>query len=229
MVAPLLTDRRAVTMTVRRLVTEGATLYVQGNLQASMDAYRRANELVDQTGSIFDRLWIDINSVDTQARSGKFDAAREILQRLIPIAHDHQFKWLEAKALSIYGSTPRLTGTLSELMGLLTQADRLFGSIGASYDRVRPLYYLAGYHYSAGDQDEALRLALECLQLADEGDVVRMSSFDFLIGSILYRQGLPKTAVLFQRESFEQTQKTKKSRTASHRIFSLGPSLSITQ
>ena len=72
------------------------------------------------------------------------------MRQVIPIAHENQFAWLEAKALSIYGSSSRLTSSYSDTMNLLTQADRLFVKIGASYDRVRPLYYLAGYHYGAG-------------------------------------------------------------------------------
>jgi len=94
-------------------------------------------------------------------------------------------------------------------MNLLTQADQMFLQIGASNDRVRPLYYLAGYHNGAGDQTESLRLALECLRLTDESDNLRLSSLNLLIGSILYRQGEPTKAVLFEHESLQQTQKTR--------------------
>ncbi len=208
MLAPLFTDRRETTIAVRKLVTEGAKLYVGENLRASLATYSEADKLVGQTGSIFDRLWIDLNRVDTQIRAGEFGAARDSLEQLISFSQEHEFKWLKAKALSIYGSTLRLTSSYGELMKLLADADHMFIEMGASYDRVRPLYYLAGYRYGAGDQDEALKLALESLQLTDETDIVRMSSLDWLIGCILYRQGIPGKAVLFEKQSVDQSRKT---------------------
>jgi CHAT domain-containing protein len=209
MLAPLFTNRRTVTVAVRDFVRQGAELYLQGNNRGSLEAYSKAERLISPTDSAFDRLWIDVNRVDTQIRSGEFETATESLRNIISSAHQHQFTWLEAKALSIYGSTPRITPSYSEILRLLSQAEHMFSGIGASYDRVRPLYYLAAYRYGAGDQDEALRLAMECLRLTDDSDFVRMSSLDLLIGSILYRQGMPQKALLFDREALEQTQHTK--------------------
>lgn len=209
MLAPLFTNRRDVTVAARDLVTIGARLYVEGNLQGSLETYSKADDVADKAGSLFDRLWIDINRVDTQIRGGEIGAARDSLQRVITAARQNEFKWLLARALTIYGSSVTLSSSYGEMMELLTEADRVFGDIGASYDRVRPLYYLAGHRYGAGDQDEALRLALESLRLTSDDDFLRIASLDWLIGSILYRQGMPSRAALFETESLEQTQKTK--------------------
>ncbi|PYS53402.1 MAG: hypothetical protein DMG13_12815, partial [Acidobacteria bacterium] len=208
MLAPLFTDRGEATIVVRKLVTEGAKLYVRENVRASLQAYSQADKLVGRTDSLFDRLWIDINRVDSQVRAGEFDSARESLRRIISFARKQQFQWLVAKALSIYGSTTKLTTSRAELMSLLAEAERIFTAVGASYDRVRPLYYLAAFRRGAGDQDEALKLALECLRLTDDSDKVRMASLDWLIAAVLYRKGMPSRAVLFEKESVEQSQKT---------------------
>ena len=139
MLSPLFTDRREIVLAVRNLVTEGAELYVKGDLQGSLEAYKKAEDLVERTGSIFDRLWIDINRVDTWIRAGEFDEARESLRQAIAVAVEYKFLWLQAKALSIYGSTLRLTSGYAEMLDLLAKADRQFVAIGASNDRVRPL------------------------------------------------------------------------------------------
>ncbi len=209
MLAPLFTSRKDITIAVRSHVREGAELYLQGNLTRSLEAYSNADKLIDQTDPAFDRLWIDINRVDTQIRVGEFELARESLQRVVSSAREHGFVWLQAKALSIYGTTLRLTPSYGEMLTLLAEAEHMFADIGAPHDRVRPLYYLAIYQYGAGDHAEALRLALDSLRLTDDDDVVRMSSLDLLIGSILYRQGMAARAVLFEQESVGQSRITK--------------------
>ena len=205
MLAPLLTDQRDLTLGVRQFVTEGAELFVQGNLQASLEVYDKAEGLVRKTDSLFDQLWIDVNRADTQVRAGQFDAARAALQRVVSVSQKSGYLWLSAKALSIYGSTVRLTSSYGEMIRLLSEADRMFTAVRASHDRVRVLYYLASYQYGAGDQDEALKLALECLRLTDDGDSLRLSTFEWLIGFILYNKGMTDKAVVFETESVEHS------------------------
>jgi hypothetical protein len=207
MLAPLLTEQHKSTIALRQFVTEGAESLVEGNPAGSMAAYRKAEELLDQTNSVFDRLWIDLNRIDTQIRTGQFDAARQSLQLLISASRKNEFLWLQAKALSIYGSTLRLTSTYGELMKLLAQADQMFVEMNASHDRVRVLYYRAMYQYGADDYEEALKLALECVRRTDDSDSLRLVSLDWLIGSILYRQQQPDRAILFEKESIEQSRK----------------------
>src|SRR5207237_926742 len=148
------------------------------------DAYDKAEGLLRKTDSLFDRLWIDVNRVDTLVRAGQFEAARETLERIVSVSQRNGYVWLSAKALSIYGSTVRLTSSYAEMIRLLSEADRTFTAVRAFHDRVRVLYYLAIYQYGAGDQDEALKLALECLRLTDDGDSLRLSTFEWLIGFI---------------------------------------------
>src|SRR5262245_54389791 len=202
MLEPLFTEQREQTIAFRKLINQGAELYIEGKYPESLSAYNAAAEL--NLDSTFDRLWLDLNRVDTQIRLGEFVAARDALARLIPVATSHGFLWLHAKALSIYGSTLRLTSSYSEMLSLLTKADNEFIRLEATRDRIRVLYYLAAYRYFAGDQDEALRLALECLRLVKDGDALRISTLDWLIGSILYRRGLTERSLLFAKASVEQ-------------------------
>jgi CHAT domain-containing protein len=207
MLAPLFTERRKITVALRQFVNQGAELFLEGNVPGSLEAYKKASELLSKTDSVFDRLWIDLNRVDTDIRAGHFDAARETLQFLISTSGKERFLWLQGKALSIYGYTLRLTPSYGELMKLLAEADRIFIGMDSSHDRVRVLYYRAAYQYGAGDHDEALKLALECLRRTDDSDAARMASLDWLIGSILYGQQRPERAVLFEQESVEQSRK----------------------
>src|SRR5581483_10419324 len=73
--------------------------------------------------------------------------------------------------------------------------------------RIRSLYYLSVYNNAAGDHDEALRLGLECLRLTDDSEGTRISRADWLIGSILYQQGLVPQALMFGQAAVEQSQK----------------------
>jgi CHAT domain-containing protein len=207
MLAPLLTEQRDNTMAVRHLVNRGADLYLAGKYPESLAAYAEATDLVRQTGSVFDRLWIDLNKVDTQIRLGKFDVVSETLPRMVNIASQQQLLWLKAKALSIYGSSLRLTSRYTEMLDLLSEADQELIRLDAPHDRIRVLYYLAAYRYFGGDPDEALKLALECLRLVNDGDATRISTMDWLIGSILYRRGMPEKSLLFAKESVEQSHK----------------------
>jgi CHAT domain-containing protein len=208
MLAPLFSEKRKVTIAFRQFVTEGAESFVHEDLTGSFEAYRKAEGLVDKTDSAFDRLWLDLNRVDTQIRSGQFATARETLQRLVSTAHKNRYLWLEAKALSIYGSTLRLTSSYNGLVNFLADADHILAEMKATHDRIRVLYYRAFYQYGAGDNEEALKFALECIQRSDEADSLRIASVDWLIASVLYKEQLRDRAILFAKESIEQSQKS---------------------
>lgn len=207
MLSPLFTPHREATIALRDLVNRGAESYGRGNFAESLSAYAEAAQLAQPKDFPFDKLWIDLNRVDTEIRLGKFEAARELLQRIVPLAEQHGFMWIKAKALSIYGSTLRLTSSYSEMLDLLSKADRAFLELDAPHDRIRILYYLAAYRFYGGDHDEALKLALECLQLINDGDAFRRSALDWLIGSILYRKGMYETSILFAKQSVEEGHK----------------------
>ena len=207
MIAPLTTEARAISLTIRVYVNEGAAEYDKGNWGKSIAAYNKATRLARQTDSLIDRLWIDLNQVNTQIRLGEFEEVSATLSRLIRLATKHRLAWLAAKAKSVYVATLRISSSYTEMLDLLSQADSDFIRLDAPQDRIRVLYYLAAYRYYAGDQEEGLRLALECLRLINEDDAVRIATLDWLIGSILYRRGMPEKSLIFAKESFEQSHK----------------------
>src|SRR5439155_14905445 len=207
LLAPLFTDHRQTIIALRQFVTEGAELFVKGDVAGSLRLYAKADQLAEQTGSLFDTLWIDLNRVDTQIRAGKFESAREALERIVSLSRKNGFRWLLGKGLSIYGSSKRLTASFKQMMDFVAEANHLFRNMDAHNDRIRPLYYSAIYQYGAGAQDEALKLALECLLLTDDRDSFRLAELEWLIGLILYNQGSSDKAALFERESLEQGQK----------------------
>ncbi len=209
MLAPLFTERRDMTIALRRLVSQGAELYVNGKYSESLAAYTEAAALARKTDSVFDRLWVDLNRVDTEIRLGKFEAVRTTLSRMVTVADEERFLWLKAKELSVYGFTLKLTSSYLEMLSLLTTANEEFVHLDAPHDRIRVLYYLAAYRHYGGDQEEALRLALDCIRLVDDGDAGRISTFDWLIGTILYRRGLLEKSMLFVKESVEQSHKAR--------------------
>jgi CHAT domain-containing protein len=209
MLAPLFTDQRQTAIAVRRLVNRGASFYADGDYSQSLSAYARAAELARTIDSTFDRLWIDLNRVDTDIRLSRLNAGRDTLSRIVKVSESQGFLWLKAKALSIYGFRQRLASTYMDTLNLLSIADQEFVHLDAPRDRIRVLYYLSAYRYFGGDQEQALRFALECLRLVEEEDVDRISTFDWLIGSILYRRGMFEKSFAFATESVAQSHKAR--------------------
>jgi len=105
MVAPLFTEARDATVGLRQLINEGADLWVKGKYPESSSVYSRATKLASRTSSVFDRLWLDLNRVDTDIRLGNHEEAREVLSRVTETATREQFLWLNAKAQTLYGAT----------------------------------------------------------------------------------------------------------------------------
>src|SRR5436309_1704900 len=206
MLAPLFTQTRETTIAVRQFVNKGAELYSKGDFTGSLKAYAQAEHLRDQTESVFDGLWIELNKVDTEIRTGDFESARNALAHIVSVSRKNEFHWLLGKALSIYGASLHLTATYKEMLDLIAEGIKAFIDLNASADRIRPLYYSAIYKYGAADQEEALKLALECLRLTDDHDSFRIAELDWLIGLILYNQGLIERAVLFEKEALEEGQ-----------------------
>src|SRR2546427_33239 len=126
MLAPLFTDQRQTIIALRQFVTEGAELFVKGDLDGSLRAYAKADQLAEHTDSLFDALWIDLNRVDTQIRAGEFESAHEALERIVSLSRKNEFRWLTAKGLSIYGSSKRLTASFREMMDFVAEANHLF-------------------------------------------------------------------------------------------------------
>lgn len=197
--------QRESSIAIREYVLQGADLYARGNYTESLEAYAQADKIAGKTDSEIDKVWIDLNRADTQIRTGQLGAARESIARVVSGARQHQFTWLMARALSIYGYSMKLTDSYAEMLDLLSEADRIFASIDAPHDRVRVLYYLSYYKEGAGDEEAALGLGLQCLFLvSDNREAGRLSTLDWLIGSVLYRRGETDKAIMFAQESVEQ-------------------------
>lgn len=207
MVEPLLGSHRDLTLAIREYVNEGARRFDGGKYVESMQFYAEAGKLAAQSDSLFDHLWVDVNEVDTRIRLGQFAAARQSLASLTQVARQNGYTWLTARILSIYGASMTLTDSYTEMLNLLSEADRTFISIDAPSDRLRILYSLAYYNYAAGDEDQALKGAVEGLRLSSETGWKRLSSFHWLIGFALYRQNLGPLAIMFEKEAVEETEK----------------------
>jgi CHAT domain-containing protein len=207
MLAPLHSQQRDLIVSARRLVNQGAQLYEKGEYLESQSAYRRAAALARRGNSVFDGLFIDLNRVDTDIRLGNFSDAQNRLARISSSAGEHGLAWLKAKALAIYGSTRWLTTSYKDMLDFVSEANEEFLRLDAPSDRIRVLYYLSAFRYYGGDQDEALRLALQCLQLIGDDEATRISTLDWLIGSILYRRGMQDKSLLFTKQALEQGHK----------------------
>jgi CHAT domain-containing protein len=207
MVEPLSGAKRDLSLAIREYVHEGAKLFDDGNYKESMQSYAEAGKLAAQSDSLFDHLWVDVNEVDTRIRLGEFKSARQSLATLAAVARQNGYIWLTARILSIYGSSIMLTDSYSEMLNLVSEADKTFMSIDAPSDRIRVLYYLAFYNYAAGDQDRALRVALEGLRLSNKTAWARLTTFHWIIGFALYQQNLGPRAVPFEKEAVEESEK----------------------
>jgi CHAT domain-containing protein len=209
MIEPLFGPDHDTIVAIREFVNEGATMFQAGAHEESLAPYAQAERLLTRTNSTFDRLWIDLNKADTLIKLGKFAASRQAIVQVVESARKNRFVWIAARALSIFGSTTKLTDSYAELLDRLSESDRTFAAIDAPHDRVRVLYYLSAYRHGAGDEEGALRLALECLLLVDnDRDApVRLSTMDYLIGTILYRRGLSDRGLLFAKEAVEQAKR----------------------
>jgi CHAT domain-containing protein len=207
MVKPLSGPQRELTLAIRQYINQGAELYTQRNYAKSLRAYVEARKLAARSDSMFDHLWLDVNEVDTRIRLGEFKTARRSLAELAVSTRQQGYIWLTARILSMYGSSVNLTDSYTEMLNLVSESDKTFTSLDAPSDRIRGLYYLAFYNYAAGDQDQALRLGLECLQLTNKDDHTRISTLDWLIGFALYRQAPGARAVPFEQEAVEQSER----------------------
>lgn len=205
MLAPMFSAAKDRTIAIRKAVKAGADAFVDSRYTESLAAYAQATQLALQSDSAFDHLWIDLNRVDTLIRLGRLNEAKKSLEQITSTSRKESFIWLAARALSVYGSTFKLTASYEDMINLLTEANQIFMNLDAPHDRIRVLYYLAAYRYEAGDQDGALSLALECLSLINDDDSTKISTLDWLIGSILYRHGMPEKAVLFAKESVDRS------------------------
>jgi len=208
MLSMLRGDHASELIHARHLVAEGADYYLKADLKRSIDAYDGAAELVAQIDSPFDHLWIDLNRADTLIRLNQHEAADAVLQHVLKNAQAKNFKWIQALALQPYGNVRGLNASFSEMLDRLEQCIRICNEIGAPRASIRARYYMMGQRFFAGDLDGALRIAVDCLNLADASDHLHIASLQTLAGIILYKKGLISFAVQIADESVSQAAQT---------------------
>ncbi len=191
----------------RELITAGRKLYLQGRFEETDRIYAEAAAIGGKTGSVFDKLWIEINTADL--REQQFDRVRaaQLYSHAIEIARSHNLQWLLARALSSLGSTPVLSGGIVNTISRLTEAVDIYRTIGETTELARPLYYLAAYHSLAASYEESLKYCLLALRAADPADHYRLSAIHSLIAQILDRMGYSETALKFNEQAAEHAEK----------------------
>jgi CHAT domain-containing protein len=205
---PLATGDRTRVIWSRQAVIRGADLYLRGKLQESLNAYDDASSYLSKVDSVVDHLWLNLNRVDTEIRMGQLQTASQQLGEILNRSSELKLRWIRAMALSRYGATVLSNSGYREMLEALEEAIHIFKEIDAAHESVRALYYLAMLHNVASDSDNALKLALACLELADTGDHIRLASLHILISSILYRNGSLTRSVQFGTESVVEAEKT---------------------
>jgi CHAT domain-containing protein len=201
MLSGLDSSDRADFIEARRLVEEGAKLYLSSDLARSIAAYDAAAERIKDKSSPFDHLWIELNRANSEIRLFKMTEARLRLANVGAQARERRLKWLLASALTSYGSVASLSSSYTEMVEHLREAIRLCDEIAAPEASARARYYLMGQRYFGGDLDGALRSGIQALKVTDPSDHVRLSSVFPFIGKILYKKGLLSDAIAVAEEA----------------------------
>jgi CHAT domain-containing protein len=192
----------------RRLVAEGTNYYLKDDLNRSFEEYRKARAVLQDSKSAIDHVWVDLNEASSELRSGNLDAARTALDRVVAEARADNLKWILANALSTYGAFRALNSNFGEMLAHLDEAARLCDEIGASQASARARFYMMAQRYEGGDLDGALQLAVECLNVTEPTEHVRLASVLSHIGVILFKKGFVGQAVDISDESLEQAVET---------------------
>jgi len=208
MLAPLLTKDRTPVLQARRTIQAAGKAYQSGNYKESLMLYDKAAENLTDVKSPFDVQWLELNRADAEDRNNNVASSRALLDNVITESEVHHLRWILGKALSAKGGDIRLTSNFAELLGVLNRSIDVLSSIGASRDRVRPLYYLAMSHYSAGDVESSLSFTFRALSLAESTDHLARMQLCRLAGLLTYRMGLTPYGVSFEKQSVSESQKS---------------------
>jgi CHAT domain-containing protein len=191
----------------RELITAGRKLYLQGRFEETDRIYAEAAAIGGKTGSLFDKLWIEINTADLREEQRDPVRAAELYSHAIEIARSHHLQWLLARALSSLGSTPVLSGGVVNTIARLNEAVDIYRTLGETTELARPLYYLAAYHYTAASFEESLKYCLLAVSAADPADHYRLSALHSLIAQNLSPMGYSEIALKFNEQAAEHAEK----------------------
>ncbi len=82
------------------------------------------------------------------------------------------------------------------MMDHMEEAIRVSNEIGDPKASVRARYYMLVQRFIGGDLDGALRIAVDCLNLADPTEHLYLASIHSVLGVILYKKGFVNPALL---------------------------------
>ena len=190
----------------RELVAAGRQQYLRGRFEETDRIYAEAAAVGGKTASLFDQLWIEINTADLKEQQLDRVHAADLYRHAIEIARLYHLQWLVARALSSLGSTPVLSGGIVNTISRLNEAVDIYRTIGETRELARPLYYLAGYHYGASSLEESLKYCLLALSAADPSDHYRLSGLHSLISDVLSRLGQSEIAMKFNEQAAEHAE-----------------------
>jgi CHAT domain-containing protein len=195
--APLETPEGGRITHARALIRKGIDAYQQAKFIESARFYDLAEDVLKDSGSVFDGLWLELNRVEIDLRSLENDKARPVIEHVVARARTENFSWLLAHALTSQGSNVFVTRNFDDSLRLLQEAVRLFDSIGTPRDSVRALSAMAAIHRF--DPKTSLQFAFRALPMTRPDDHIRLSSLYLLSGQQLYRSGFREFAIEFEK------------------------------
>jgi CHAT domain-containing protein len=190
----------------RELAAAGRKLYLQGRFEETAKIYAEAQAVADKSGSLFDQLWIEINTADLREQQLDRVHAANLYRHAIEIARLHHLQWLLARTLSSLGSAPVLSGGIVNTISRLNEGVEIYAAIGETKELARPFYYLAAYHYVAASFEESLKYCLLALSAADPSDHYRLSGLHSMISEVLSHLGQSEIAMKFNEQAVEHAE-----------------------
>jgi tetratricopeptide (TPR) repeat protein len=185
----------------RKAVVEAQSEYRARRYRESLRVLDHAANLLEGSDSEFDRLWIEIARADALIWDRQLEAARMILQSVVDSSRRNNFKWLLGRALTVYGTDYRLSGSRPDMIEHLEEGIEVYESIGARGESTRARFYLANYHRFEGRTTDSLNMAHQALELVPPNDHGRQYQLLWITGSNLALRGNPKQAAAYYVEA----------------------------
>ncbi len=188
-------------LAARKAVVEARSEYRARRYRESLRVLDHAANLLEGSDSEFDRLWIEIARADALIWDRQLDAARMILQSVVDSSRRNNFKWLLGRALTVYGTDYRLSGSRPDMIEHLEEALEVYESIGARGESTRARFYLANYLRFEGRTTDSLNMAHQALEVVPPNDHGRHYQLLWITGSNLALRGDPKQAAAYYVEA----------------------------
>ena len=193
--APLLSEKSDEIVAARKEVAEALVQHQIRKPDVALQLLDSASRLVDPDLD-FDRLWITIVRAGPLIWTRRVPEARDILDSVVDAARRKNYRWLAARALSIYGVDYTLSEDRLRMISRLREAIETYEAIGAPAETVRARFYLATYLNREGSFNESLSAALGASEHVSPGNHNLLLQLHAIVGSSLTAernsvQGLP--------------------------------------